>query len=136
MLFRSKYLMKLDAHSMVGEGYDEILQRDCEKDWMSVPSRYSLDAENWQIRTGKWRAVEYNYLTFPYLHDDQYGIGFHGKKLTGGDSPVVPTTTMPSVPSATCMIRHPWNLLPSSWSLSLWNRLNLSSYAMSRYGFR
>ena len=77
-----KYLLKLDAHCMVGESFDEILQRDMEDDWLVTPSRYSLDAENWDRRG---EPVEYLYVTFPYIADDMYGAGFHGKKWIGAD---------------------------------------------------
>ena len=43
-----EYLMKLDGHCMFGENFDEILKADCEDNWISVPTRYSLDAEKWK----------------------------------------------------------------------------------------
>lgn len=75
-----KYLMKIDAHCKVGKGFDEILKADCEENWLSVPSRYSLNAEEWERFRG---PVDYIYLTFPYHDDDLYGTGFHGKKWRG-----------------------------------------------------
>jgi len=75
-----KYLMKCDAHCMFGEGFDEILKADCEENWVSVPSRYSLDAEKWERTRG---PVDYMYLTFPYNLDELYGTGFHAKKWKG-----------------------------------------------------
>lgn len=75
-----KYLMKLDAHCMVGKGFDTILKADCEKNWVAIPSRYSLDADKWRRFRG---PVDYLYLTFPYETDDLYGPGFHGRKWKG-----------------------------------------------------
>lgn len=49
MVARGEFLMKLDAHCMVGEGFDEILKKDCEKDWIVVPRRYALDVDKWAI---------------------------------------------------------------------------------------
>lgn len=69
-----EYLMKCDAHCMFAEGYDLALQADCDGDWLVIPSRYSLDAENWDILdTGKAR-VDYHYLSYP----DSPGKGIHG----------------------------------------------------------
>ena len=69
-----KYLMKTDAHCMFAEGFDEVLQADCDDNWMVIPSRYSLDAENWAIlKTGKAR-VDYHYLSYP----SGPGQGIHG----------------------------------------------------------
>jgi glycosyltransferase involved in cell wall biosynthesis len=76
-----KYLMKVDAHCMFGDGYDEILQADCDDDWLVIPRRVSLDAENWCIAdTGK-SPVDYEYLSCPNppgsgRKDDK---GIHGK---------------------------------------------------------
>ena len=83
-----KYLMKLDAHCMLAEGFDEVLKADCEENWLVVPRRYSLDADSWKRKDRK--PIDYLYLTFPYTVDDLYGFGFHGRKwkgeygLTGG----------------------------------------------------
>lgn len=43
------YLMKLDAHCTVGEGWDEILKADCADNWIVVPRRYWLDAPKWEV---------------------------------------------------------------------------------------
>lgn len=42
-----KYIMKLDAHCCVAEGFDEVLKADCEHDWLVVPRRYALEEETW-----------------------------------------------------------------------------------------
>jgi glycosyltransferase involved in cell wall biosynthesis len=82
-----KYLMKTDAHCLFAKGFDKVLKADCEPDWLAVPRRYSLDAEDWKKRR---KPIDYLYLTYPYGFDKLYGSGFHGKKwhgeygLTGG----------------------------------------------------
>lgn len=74
---RGKYLMKCDAHCMFDYGFDEVLKADCEDNWIVIPSRYSLDAENWAILdTGKSR-VDYHYLCYPYDKKDT-DPGMHG----------------------------------------------------------
>jgi len=74
---KGEFLMKLDAHCMVEEGFDLVLAKDCDSDWIVVPRRVSLDAENWCIaNTGK-SPVDYHYLTYPYLKPDE--IGMHGQ---------------------------------------------------------
>ena len=44
-----KYLMKTDGHCMFAKGFDEVLIKDCEKNWIVIPRRYPLDVENWKI---------------------------------------------------------------------------------------
>jgi len=74
------FLMKLDAHCMVGECFDEILAADCGEHEVAVPSRYYLDGEKWERTRG---PIDYLMLTFPYNCDDLYGTGFHGRKWHG-----------------------------------------------------
>src|SRR3989304_9736446 len=44
---KGRYLMKCDAHCMFEQGYDKILVNECDKNWVVVPRRYSLDPEKW-----------------------------------------------------------------------------------------
>lgn len=46
-LSQSKYIMKLDAHCIVDEGFDIKLMADCEYDWTVIPTMYNLHAFNW-----------------------------------------------------------------------------------------
>jgi len=69
------YLMKCDAHCAFAEGYDEVLAADCSDNWIVVPRRYSLDAEEWCRKDkGPIDAMHYFY---PYLHPDD--LGLHGR---------------------------------------------------------
>jgi len=40
----AKYIMKLDAHCIVDEGFDVKLMKDCDKDWVVTPRLYNLHA--------------------------------------------------------------------------------------------
>ena len=44
---RAKYIMKLDAHCMVSEGFDQIMMDDMQDDWTMVPTMYNLHALDW-----------------------------------------------------------------------------------------
>lgn len=46
-LSRAKYVMKLDAHCALDEGFDVKLMQDCEKDWTVIPRMYNLHAFDW-----------------------------------------------------------------------------------------
>lgn len=78
----AKYLFKLDAHCMLGEGYDEILKADCDRDWIVIPRRLRLDAENWAVRTDGRPPIDYHYLSFPDNVNDFGGPGLNGKVWT------------------------------------------------------
>jgi len=42
-LAKGKYIMKLDAHCAMDEGWDVKLAEDCEYDWTVIPRMYNLD---------------------------------------------------------------------------------------------
>lgn len=46
-LSTAKYIMKLDAHCIVDEGFDVKLMADCEYNWMVIPRMYNLHAFDW-----------------------------------------------------------------------------------------
>ena len=68
---RGEYLMKCDGHCMFGEGWDEILKADCEDNWVVVPRRFSLDAENWKPQK---EPIDYEHIFFPHAHPDDLGL--------------------------------------------------------------
>lgn len=72
-----EYIMKLDAHCMLGEGFDVILKADCETNWLVVPRRYSLEPEEWKIQENGKAPVDAHYLSWPF-QPDKPGRGLHG----------------------------------------------------------
>jgi len=76
-----EHVMKCDAHCMFDQGFDVKLAADCEEDWLVIPSRYSLlaDDDKWEIaNTGKSR-VDYHYLSFPLDVRPKERPGLHGR---------------------------------------------------------
>jgi hypothetical protein len=74
------FLMKLDAHCKLAEGYDVALSQDCDRDWIAVPRRYALDAEAWafdESQPGKY-PVDAHYLSNPIERPDDPTCGLHG----------------------------------------------------------
>lgn len=45
---QAKYVMKIDAHCSVDEGFDVKLLEDCQPDWTMVPSMRNLHAFDWK----------------------------------------------------------------------------------------
>ncbi len=74
---RGDYLMKIDGHCSVPEGFDEILAADCEDNWIVVPRRYSLDPEAWEIKHDR-PIVDAHYLSWPYADPNDRACGLHG----------------------------------------------------------
>lgn len=45
---QGKYIMKLDAHCAIDEGFDLKMMADCEYDWTVIPRMYNLDVDTWK----------------------------------------------------------------------------------------
>ena len=73
------YVMSLDAHCMVAKGFDEQLVKDHQPDWVQIPRRHRLDAENWCLQEQDGRPpIDYEYIQFrPLLTQNE---GLHGFK--------------------------------------------------------
>lgn len=59
------FIMKVDAHVMMAEGFDVELLRHCDDKTIVVPRRYRLDAENWKVIEDGRPPIDYEYLTPP-----------------------------------------------------------------------
>ena len=75
----AKYLAKFDAHCCFGEGFDEILKADMDKDWIVVPRRKRLDPDTFAPRDDGRPDIDYHYLSFPDNVHDFGGPGLNGK---------------------------------------------------------
>ena len=75
---RGDFLMKLDGHCMLAEGFDEALKANCEENWVVVPRRHRLDAEAWKVDDGGKAAIDYHYLSYPLERPDVETYGLHG----------------------------------------------------------
>ncbi len=66
-LAKGKYIMKLDDHCMVGKDFGRILIDSSQPNWVQVPMRYALNAEEWKIeeRTDNKYPIVQMYQDFP-----------------------------------------------------------------------
>ncbi len=76
-LARGKYVLKTDDHCAFGKDFGKILiENHLEDNWVQIPRRYSLDAENWKINEAR-PYRDYMYLCFPAKGKAHDG-GMHG----------------------------------------------------------
>lgn len=79
---KGDYIMKIDAHCMVSPGFDVELVNSCEPNWVMIPRRKRLDAENWCVQDVGKPDVDYEYLTYPDNPNDWGGACITGKLWT------------------------------------------------------
>lgn len=75
---RGEWLLKLDAHCDVSEGFDLVLKAECEKNWIVVPRRMSLDPFNWKKEENGKSPVDAHYLSNPFERPGDSSCGLHG----------------------------------------------------------
>lgn len=79
-LAKGQYILKADDHIAFGENFGRILIDSHEQDnWVQIPRRYALDAENWCIekRDDNKYPIDQMYLDFP-LKGKAHDWGTHG----------------------------------------------------------
>jgi len=77
---KGDYLVKIDGHCSVSKGFDEVLTSECEDNWVVIPQRRRLDAENWCEQDVGKPHIDYEYLSFPDNPSDYGGAGLNGRK--------------------------------------------------------
>jgi len=93
-----EYVMSLDAHCMVAKGFDEQLIKDHEPNWVQIPRRHRLDAENWclQEQSDNRPPIDYEYVMYPKKFDPVFFHGFKwdARSIERADIPIDETMTM------------------------------------------
>jgi len=74
-----EYLMKIDAHCIVDKGFDTKLKADMKDNWVVIPRRKRLDAENWCIQDVGKPDIDAMYLSYPDNPQDFGGESLSGK---------------------------------------------------------
>ena len=75
---KGKYIMKIDEHCMVDQGYDLKLIADCEDNMVVIPRRYRLDVDNWTVVEDGRPPIDYMYIAYPYERPYDITCGLHG----------------------------------------------------------
>jgi len=76
------YILKIDGHCLLDDGYDIKLVKDSQPDWVVIPRRKRLDAENWCVQDCGKPDVDYEFLSFPDNPSDFGGKGLNGRIWT------------------------------------------------------
>ena len=81
---KGEYIMCLDAHCMMAKGFDEQLIKDHQPDWVQIPRRNRLDAENWSLQSqvDDRPPIDYEYIMWPLNYNPSALHGFKWDKKT------------------------------------------------------
>lgn len=72
-----EFIMQIDAHCIVDKGFDELLTKNIQDNWLVVPRRYSINPTTWD-RDMDRPMVDYHYLSFPVLSG--WGFGMYARQ--------------------------------------------------------
>ncbi len=82
---RGEFLMRTDEHAAFGKGYDIILTKDCQPNWIVTPRRFFLDPV-------KWEVIDMPPVDFMKLKIVNMGGGvqkFSGVEAPGDDNQII-----------------------------------------------
>ncbi len=71
---KGKYLLKLDAHCMLADGYDIALIEAHQENWVQTPRRKRLDVEKWEVIEDGREDIDYESILFPPLVEKTEGL--------------------------------------------------------------
>lgn len=75
---RGKYIMKIDEHCMVDQGYDLKLAADCQDNWVVIPRRFRLEPDSWTLLEDGRPPIDYMQIDYPYQRPYDRTCGLHG----------------------------------------------------------
>lgn len=75
---KGQYIMKIDEHCMVDQGYDRKLIENYEEGQIVIPRRYRLDPDKWEIIEDGRPPIDYMQIDYPYQRPQDKTCGLHG----------------------------------------------------------
>src|ERR1039458_3507153 len=75
---QGEFVMKIDEQCAVGQGFDKILALACEDNWVVIPRRKRLNAENWTLVEDGRPDIDYMQVDYPYQRPFDKTCGLHG----------------------------------------------------------
>jgi glycosyltransferase involved in cell wall biosynthesis len=100
-----KYIMKIDEHCSVGQGFDRILKEDCKENWVIIPRRKRWDAEKWELIEDGRPDIDYMYIEYPYLKPFDKTQGLHGAEWRRPDREHIMVDDTPTM-QGSCYFMH------------------------------
>lgn len=95
-LATGEFVMALDAHCMMADGFDTVLADHYEPNAVLIPRRNRLDAENWciQRQSDNRPPIDYEYFQWPLKFDPPGLHGFRWDERTRARADILLDDTM------------------------------------------
>lgn len=103
---RGDYVMKIDEQCMVDQGFDVKLAADCEDDWVVIPRRKRLDAENWALKEDGRPDIDYMQVDYPYQRPYDKTCGLHGAEWKRPDRADILIDDTPTMQGSCYFLTH------------------------------
>jgi glycosyltransferase involved in cell wall biosynthesis len=107
-LSNGEYIMKIDEHCTVGQGFDRILKEDCGEKDVVIPRRKRWDAENWVMIEDGRPDIDYMYLEYPFLKEFDKTQGLHGAEWKRPERAIVQIDDTPTMQGSCYFVRRAW----------------------------
>ncbi len=77
-LAQGEFIMKIDEHCMVDQGYDFKLALSCHEQAVVIPRRKRLDPEKWELIEDGRPPIDYMFVSYPYQRPYDRACGLYG----------------------------------------------------------
>ena len=104
---KGEYIMRSDEHCMFGKGFDVILTRDCQPNWIVTARRFFLDPDNWKVMDIPY--IDYEKLVTQSIGDAKKYTGFPWAERTKERKDIMIDETMAMQGSMWVMTRSWWD---------------------------
>lgn len=89
------HIMSLDAHCLIGFGFNLILERDCKDDQVMMPSQFRLDGKEWRIWQDDRPPIDYQYWRWQSIkYKALYGHPWNARTIEHKDIMIDETLVM------------------------------------------
>jgi glycosyltransferase involved in cell wall biosynthesis len=105
---KGDYLLVIDEQCMVDQSYDVKLAADCEDNWVVIPRRKRLDAENWTLIDDGRPDIDYMQVDYPYQRPYDKTCGLHGAEWRRPERADILIDDTPTMQGSCYFMKRTW----------------------------
>ena len=77
-LANGEFIMKIDEHCMLDQGYDLKLASSCHEEAIVIPRRKRLNPDDWELIEDGRPPIDYMFVSYPYKNAFDRSSGLYG----------------------------------------------------------